>query len=181
MASEPPPRPPPHGQNPRPPGGGQGGCGLPDGNYDIFIIPPHSSGSGFLYLPSLKPQRNSFIAGVASTLVCVYIWSLVAPVLKAWLRTVVQSGAHLGMLISIVGALVGGWAWGKVQNGGFNATPPPTGAAGEKAQGDGPGAARPGAGPGGASGHNGHNGSANGGRESSVYIRDCVQNMYAGR
>ncbi|TKA78215.1 hypothetical protein B0A55_03772 [Friedmanniomyces simplex] len=43
MADAPPPPPPPHGHSPRPPGG------LPDGNYDIFIIPPHSAGSGFLY------------------------------------------------------------------------------------------------------------------------------------
>ena len=35
MDDPPPPPPPPHGQNPRPPGGG-----LPQGNYDIVIIPP---------------------------------------------------------------------------------------------------------------------------------------------
>ncbi|TKA36461.1 hypothetical protein B0A49_14001, partial [Cryomyces minteri] len=63
-APPPPPPPPPHGDNAKP-------SGLPNGNYDIFIIPPHSSGSGFLYLPSLQTHRNSFLAGVAATLLAV--------------------------------------------------------------------------------------------------------------
>ena len=113
MASEPPPRPPPHGQNPRPPGG------MPDGNYDIFIIPPHSSGSGFLYLPSLAVSRNSFLAGVACTLLAVGLYSLVVPVLKQWLSTVMASGG-IGVLLVMIGIGVAGWAWGKtqVENGG---------------------------------------------------------------
>ncbi|KAK3070362.1 hypothetical protein LTR53_010604, partial [Teratosphaeriaceae sp. CCFEE 6253] len=73
-APPPPPPPPPHGHNPRPPGAG---AGLPDGNYDIFIIPPHSAGSGFLYLPSMQPHRNSFLLGVACTLLAVGVWTLV--------------------------------------------------------------------------------------------------------
>ncbi len=103
----PPPPPPPHGAK-------QKASGLPPGNYDIFIIPPHSSGSGFLYLPSLQPQRNSFLAGVASTLVAVAVWSVVAPVLKQWLATVVASGG-VGVLLLILAVGVGGWAWGKTQ------------------------------------------------------------------
>lgn len=109
MAAEPPPPPPPpHGQNPRPPGG------LPDGNYDIFIIPPHSAGSGFLYLPSMQPHRNSFLLGVACTLLAVGVWTLVMPVLKQWLSTVLASGG-MGVLLLVVGVGVAGWAWGKTQ------------------------------------------------------------------
>ena len=111
MASQdpPPPPPPPHGQNPRPPGGG-----LPDGNYDIFIIPPHSAGSGFLYLPSLGTQRNSFLAGVACTLLAVSVYTLVMPVVKEWMGTVMASGG-VGVLLLVVGVGVAGWAWGKTQ------------------------------------------------------------------
>ena len=108
MASEPPPRPPPHGQNPRPPGA------MPDGNYDIFIIPPHSAGSGFLYLPSLAVNRNSFLAGVACTLLAVGLYTLVVPVLKQWLSTVMASGG-VGVLLLIIGVGIAGWAWGKTQ------------------------------------------------------------------
>ncbi|KAK5110064.1 hypothetical protein LTR62_006308 [Meristemomyces frigidus] len=108
MADPPPPPPPPHGQSPRPPGG------LPDGNYDIFIIPPHSAGSGFLYLPSMQPHRNSFLLGVACTLLAVGVWTLVMPVLKQWLLTVVASGG-MGVLLLVVGVGVAGWAWGKTQ------------------------------------------------------------------
>ena len=108
MASEPPPRPPPHGQNPRPPGA------MPDGNYDIFIIPPHSAGSGFLYLPSLAVQRNSFLAGVAVTLLVVGLYTLVIPALKQWMATI-MAGGGVGVLLLIVGVGVAGWAWGKTQ------------------------------------------------------------------
>ncbi|KAK4240590.1 hypothetical protein C8A03DRAFT_31295 [Achaetomium macrosporum] len=74
--SQPPPPPPPHGENPRTTAGGSG---LPPGKYDIFIIPEHSAGSGFLYLPSLKPQWNSFAAGVVSTLAVVIMSNLASP------------------------------------------------------------------------------------------------------
>lgn len=109
MADAPPPPPPPHGQNPRPPGG------LPDGNYDIFIIPPHSSGSGFLYLPSLQPHRNSFLAGVACTLFAVGIYTLVLPVIKQWLGLVMSGGGGLGVAVLVIAVGVGAWAWGKTQ------------------------------------------------------------------
>ncbi|KAK3060035.1 hypothetical protein LTS18_009490, partial [Coniosporium uncinatum] len=104
----PPPPPPPHGQNPR------SGSGLPPGNYDIFVIPPHSAGSGFLYLPSLQPHRNSFLAGVACTVVAVAIWSLIAPHLKLWLSTIVASGG-MGVIVLILCVGIAGWAWGKTQ------------------------------------------------------------------
>lgn len=109
MADPPPPPPPPHGQNPRPPGG------LPDGNYDIFIIPPHSSGSGFLYLPSMQPHRNSFLAGVACTLFVVGIYSLILPVIKHWLDLVMSGGGGLGVVVLLIAVGVGAWTWGKTQ------------------------------------------------------------------
>ncbi|CAF9909065.1 MAG: hypothetical protein HETSPECPRED_008814 [Heterodermia speciosa] len=108
MNAPPPPPPPPHGTNP-----GQRG-GLPDGNYDIFIIPPHSSGSGFLYLPSLQPHRNSFLAGVACTILAVAIWTVVFPVLKEWIGTMVASGG-MGVVVLMMGVAVAAWAWGKTQ------------------------------------------------------------------
>lgn len=122
MAQPPPPPPPPHGERPRPPGG------LPDGNYDIFIIPPHSAGSGFLYLPSLQPHRNSFLAGVACTLLAVAVWTIVMPVLKQWLATVVASGG-IGVLLLVAGVGVAAWAFGKTQGeGGFGGSGPAGGA-----------------------------------------------------
>ena len=93
---------------------------MPDGNYDIFIIPPHSSGSGFLYLPSLAVNRNSFLAGVACALLAVGLYTLVMPVLRNWLSTIMASGG-MGILLLLVGVGVAGWAWGKTQmenNGG---------------------------------------------------------------
>ncbi|KAA6407824.1 MAG: hypothetical protein FRX48_08175 [Lasallia pustulata] len=104
-----PPPPPPHGNT-----SGNRSSGLPPGNYDIFIIPPHSSGSGFLYLPSLQPHRNSFLAGVACTLLTVAIWTVVFPVLREWFATIVASGG-MGVVILLVGVGVAGWAWGKTQ------------------------------------------------------------------
>lgn len=105
----PPPPPPPHGSN-----SGAKGSGLPSGNYDIFIIPPHSSGSGFLYLPSLQTHRNSFLAGVGCTILAVAIWSIVFPVLREWFATIVASGG-MAVVALLVGVGVAGWAWGKTQ------------------------------------------------------------------
>ncbi|WPG98340.1 Hypothetical protein R9X50_00112900 [Acrodontium crateriforme] len=130
MASHPPPPPPPpHGQAPRPPGsdpnnpnsnpGANPGTGrkggLPDGNYDIFIIPPHSAGGGFLYLPSMQPHRNSFLLGVACTLLSVGLWTLCAPVLSKWFSTLISSGG-MGVILLVIGVGVAGWAWGKTQS-----------------------------------------------------------------
>lgn len=78
MSQPPPPPPPRHGDNPRTTAGGSG---LPPGKYDVFIIPEHSAGSGFLYLPSLKPQWNSFIAGVVSTMAVVIMSNLASPMI----------------------------------------------------------------------------------------------------
>lgn len=105
----PPPPPPPHGANPK-----TTKTGLPDGNYDIFIIPPHSAGSGFLYLPSLQVQRNSFLAGVACTLFTIGIWTAVVPVLKQWIITIAASGGA-GIALFVVGVAVAAWAIGKTQ------------------------------------------------------------------
>ncbi|KAL1847416.1 hypothetical protein VTK73DRAFT_10343 [Phialemonium thermophilum] len=78
----PPPPPPPHGDNPKTTAGGA--SGLPTGKYDIFIIPEHSAGSGFLYLPSLQPNVNSFVAGFACALACVVLFQSMAPALRTW-------------------------------------------------------------------------------------------------
>ncbi|KAI5251787.1 hypothetical protein E4T42_04025 [Aureobasidium subglaciale] len=120
MADAPPPPPPPHGANPK-----STSAGLPEGNYDIFIIPPHSSGSGFLYLPSLQPQRNSFIAGFASAVFCYLVWITAVPVLGQWLSIIAASGS-LGvfLLVATVGAT--SWAFGKTHGEGKGQGPPPS-------------------------------------------------------
>ncbi|KAM7192034.1 proline-rich protein RiP-15 [Naviculisporaceae sp. PSN 640] len=111
--SQAPPPPPPHGENPKTTAGG--GSGLPPGKYDIFIIPEHSAGSGFLYLPSLKPQWNSFIAGVASTLMAVVLGNTFAPVVKAWWAGFQGFGtAGLTLLMLAIG--LGAWSLGKSQS-----------------------------------------------------------------
>jgi hypothetical protein len=128
-APPPPPPPPPHGANPK------NSSGLPPGNYDIFIVPPHSAGGGFLYLPSLKPQVNSFVAGVVATLAVVYAWFLIQPVVKAWIQAVSQSGAGFGIIV--VAGLAAFCSWFVAQTKvpgadgaagtGPNGTPPPRG------------------------------------------------------
>jgi hypothetical protein len=108
--SAPPPPPPPHGENPK-------SSGLPPGKYDIFIIPPHSSGSGFLYLPSLKPNVNSFAAGFASALVLVVIGQALAPAVQQWWTSIKGSGG-MGMLLLMMAIGVGAWALGRTQTDG---------------------------------------------------------------
>lgn len=108
----PPPPPPPHGENPK---STHGSSGLPPGNYDIFIIPPHSSGSGFLYLPSLQPNVNSFAAGFASAILLVGLGSIVAPAVQAWWGSVRGAGG-MGMIMLIVAIGLGAWALGRMQN-----------------------------------------------------------------
>ncbi|MCJ1236497.1 hypothetical protein MMC14_004478 [Varicellaria rhodocarpa] len=107
---DPPPPPPPHGAT----GGHKASSGLPPGKYDIFVIPPHSAGSGFIYLPSLQPHRNSFLAGVVCTLIAVAIWAIVFPVLREWFIALVSSGG-MGAIVLLVGIGVVGWAWGRTQ------------------------------------------------------------------
>ncbi|EXJ85581.1 hypothetical protein A1O1_05946 [Capronia coronata CBS 617.96] len=106
----PPPPPPPHGSNAQ---GGRTG-GLPDGRYDIFVIPPHSAGSGFLYLPSLQTQRNSFLAGVFCTAAAYLIYTTAVPVVKEWLLNTFNSGGS-GMFTIICCVGVAAWAFGKTQ------------------------------------------------------------------
>ncbi|KAJ5996766.1 hypothetical protein N7522_008426 [Penicillium canescens] len=118
MDEGPPPPPPPHGENPHTTEGEyRKSSDLPQGNYDIFIVPPHSAGSGFLYLPSLQCNRNSFLAGVASTLLAVMAWVLVSPILKAWYIASVGSGSGMGMAVVALGLGVAGWAFGSAQSG----------------------------------------------------------------
>jgi len=109
MNQQPPP-PPPHGSNPK-------SSGLPPGNYDIFIIPPHSAGSGFIYLPSFKPNVNSFIAGFASALMAVVIGSMIAPALQVWWNSAKGSGGA-GMILVVIAVGLGAWALGRTQLGG---------------------------------------------------------------
>jgi hypothetical protein len=101
------PPPPPHGEVPK-------SSGLPPGKYDIFIIPPHSSGSGFLYLPSLQPNVNSFAAGFASALILVALGSMIAPAFQTWWASVKGAGG-MGMMLLILAVGVGAWALGRTQ------------------------------------------------------------------
>lgn len=137
----PPPPPPPHGSNPKT------SSGLPNGHYDIFIVPPHSAGGGFLYLPSMKPNVNSYIAGVVSALAAVYAWFLIQPIIKAWIQAVSQSGAGFGIIV--VAGLAAFVTWMMAQSklpgvaGGAsgnkpNGAPPPHNAHGNGSAGAGP-------------------------------------------
>ncbi|KAL1998824.1 hypothetical protein VTN02DRAFT_5516 [Thermoascus thermophilus] len=115
MGPNSPPPPPPHGDKPQTTGGEyyRKASDLPPGNYDIFIIPPHSSGSGFIYLPSLQCHRNSFIAGSLSTLVMVMIWSTIQPVFST-----APASAGPGLIVLAVCIAISGWAWALLQQGG---------------------------------------------------------------
>ncbi|KAL4896608.1 hypothetical protein BDV59DRAFT_171058 [Aspergillus ambiguus] len=119
MDGPPPPPPPPHGEKPNTTHGEyRKSSDLPPGNYDIFIIPPHSSGSGFLYLPSLQCQRNSFIAGSMSTLFVVLLWVTLSPIVKAWyVATVASGGGAFIALFLAIGVGLAGWAFGTTQAG----------------------------------------------------------------
>lgn len=137
-----PPPPPPHGHKPNTTHGHyRKASDLPDGNYDIFIIPPHSAGSGFLYLPSLQCHRNSFIAGSLSTLFAVLLWSTITPLLKTWYATTFANGSGMGITLLAIGVGVAGWAFGASQadNGspggpGFGGFDPGPGAGGSGPQ-----------------------------------------------
>ncbi|KAI0024720.1 hypothetical protein F4780DRAFT_551608 [Xylariomycetidae sp. FL0641] len=112
--SAPPPPPPPHGSNPKTTNTGPN---LPPGKYDIFIIPPHSSGSGFLYLPSLKPNVNSFAAGFASALVLVILFHSIGPAFRVWWNGF-QGMGNMGMVLLVIAVGVGAWAFGRAQQEG---------------------------------------------------------------
>ncbi|KAI9891120.1 MAG: hypothetical protein M1814_003319 [Vezdaea aestivalis] len=102
-----PPPPPPHGEQPK-------SSGLPNGNYDVFIIPPHSAGGGFVYLPSLQPHRNSFLAGAACTGILVLLYQLVLPAVRSWFASMMASGG-IGVIILVLVVGLAGWVWGKTQ------------------------------------------------------------------
>ncbi|KAJ4374576.1 hypothetical protein N0V86_007445 [Didymella sp. IMI 355093] len=149
----PPPPPPKHGENPKTTGGTHAppgsGSGLPPGNYDIFIIPPHSSGGGFVYLPSLQVQRNSFIAGIASTLASIAVWKVLEPQVKQYCQMVTQgvSSGGNGVILLVVLVGVAGWVFGQTQSGGkFGAFGPGSGPQGATGTGAGAGTAGAGAG-----------------------------------
>ena len=108
-----PPPPPPHGEVPR-------GSGLPPGKYDIFVIPEHSSGSGFLYLPSLQPNVNSFAAGFASALILVAVFQSMAPAFRTWWETFNGLGG-MAMTLLMLGIGFGAWSIGRTQTDGPSA------------------------------------------------------------
>ncbi|KAJ5139858.1 hypothetical protein N7448_003266 [Penicillium atrosanguineum] len=141
----PPPPPPPHGENPHTTDGEyRKSSDLPQGNYDIFIVPPHSAGGGFLYLPSLQCNRNSFLAGVASTLLVGLVWTIISPVVRTWYIAAVSNGNSMGIVVVALGVGVAGWAFGMSQSNGFKANNDGNGnTGGGKGFGGGPG---PGAG-----------------------------------
>lgn len=111
--SSPPPPPPPHGEAPKTTAGG--GSGLPPGKYDVFIIPEHSAGSGFLYLPSLRTNTNSFIAGFASALILVVLGQSMAPAFQAWWANF-QGMGNAGMLLLVIAVGLGAWSLGRQQS-----------------------------------------------------------------
>ncbi|KAH8746227.1 trans-sialidase-like protein [Diaporthe sp. PMI_573] len=106
----PPPPPPPHGESPKTTSGS--GSGLPPGKYDVFIIPEHSAGSGFLYLPSLRTNTNSFIAGFASALIMVVLGQSMAPAFQAWWANF-QGMGNAGMLLLVIAVGLGAWSLGR--------------------------------------------------------------------
>jgi len=122
--SQPPP-PPPHGEAPK-------SSGLPPGKYDIFVIPQHSAGSGFLYLPSLQPNINSFAAGFATALMLVALFQSMAPAFQVWWSSFHGMG-NMGMIMLMVAIGLGAWALGRTQqetpspSPGFGTSPGGTG------------------------------------------------------
>lgn len=108
--SGPPPPPPPHGESPKT-------TGLPPGKYDVFIIPEHSAGSGFLYLPSLRTNTNSFVAGFASALVLVVMFQSMAPAFQAWWANF-QGMGNMGMMMLVIAVGLGAWSLGRQQQDG---------------------------------------------------------------
>ncbi|KAH8692797.1 hypothetical protein BGW36DRAFT_301671 [Talaromyces proteolyticus] len=120
MDGSPPPPPPPHGANPNTTEGTpkyRRSTDLPDGPYDIFVVPPHSAGAGFIYLPSLQCHRNSFIAGSLSTLFVVAVWITIQPTVKTWMVTTTATGG-MGVVIIILAVGFGGWYFGTMQGDG---------------------------------------------------------------
>ncbi|EAA28476.1 hypothetical protein GE21DRAFT_4546 [Neurospora crassa] len=107
MDEAPPPPPPPHGKNPKT---SAGSSALPPRKYDVFIIPEHSAGAGFLYLPSLQPQWNSFFAGVISTLAALLLRKALTPAFLSWWHSGMGS---VGLSVLLVVVAVGSWSLGR--------------------------------------------------------------------
>ncbi|KAK3391820.1 hypothetical protein B0T20DRAFT_422278 [Sordaria brevicollis] len=107
MDEAPPPPPPPHGKNPKT---SSGPSGIPTGKYDVFIIPEHSAGAGFLYLPSLQPQWNSFCAGVVSTLGALLLGKALTPAFLAWWHSGMGT---IGMSLLLAAVAYGSWSLGR--------------------------------------------------------------------
>ncbi|KAM5351203.1 hypothetical protein ACJ41O_003926 [Fusarium nematophilum] len=103
-----PPPPPPHGGVPK-------GSGLPPGKYDIFVIPEHSAGGGFLYLPSMQPNVNSFAAGFASALILVVVCQTMAPAFRTWWEGFHGLG-NMAMGMLVIGVGFGAWSLGRFQH-----------------------------------------------------------------
>lgn len=116
----PPPPPPPHGANPQTTEGTpryRKASDLPNGNYDIFVIPPHSSGSGFLYLPSLQCHRNSFFAGVLTTLAIMASYVTLLPIVKGLFSAMAPSG--MSIVAAVLVSFLLGWFLGMMQQDGI--------------------------------------------------------------
>ena len=65
-------------------------------------------------MPSLKPHRNSFLAGVVCGFLAVAVWFIIVPVFKEWFATIVASGG-MGVIMLLIFVGTAGWAWGKTQ------------------------------------------------------------------
>jgi TolA-binding protein len=123
------PPPPPHGASTA--GGKRGG--LPDGKYDIFVIPPSSAGSGFLYLPSLQVNRNSFIAGAVCMFFVFVIWNTTVPVVRNWFHDTMNGGGS-GVFFLVMAVGVVAWALGKTQGESTQSGAHPSGSTGGASQ-----------------------------------------------
>lgn len=96
-----------------------------------------------MYLPSLQVQRNSFIAGIASTLASIAVWKVIEPQLKQYFQMVTQgvSSGGSGVILLVVLVGVAGWVFGQTQGGGkFGAFGPGSGPQGATGTGAGAGA-----------------------------------------
>ena len=99
----PPPPPPPHGDNPK----STNTSGI---KYDVFVIP--DTGSGFLYLPSLQPNINSFVAGFACALALVVLGQSLAPAIRLWWNSF-QGMGNMGVVLLLVAVGLGAWSLGR--------------------------------------------------------------------
>ena len=73
-----------------------------------------------MYLPSLQVQRNSFLAGIASTLASIAVWKVLEPQVKQYCQMVTQgvSSGGNGVILLVVLVGIAGWVFGQTQSGG---------------------------------------------------------------